>query len=148
MGLFRKLFRDKKLDPNSLSQAEAVAAIAVAAIAADGYLLEEERQSIFSVMSNLHIFQKYSSRQRLKLLEKLFDVLRQQGGHTLVYSAKDALPPQLRETAFAVAINMVMADGTLVESEREFLHQLEQVLEIPESCASQMIKSMLIKTQN
>ena len=147
MGLFRKLFRDKKLDPSSLSQAEAVAAIAVAAIAADGYLLEEERQSIFAVMSNLHVFQKYSSRQRLKLLEKLFDVLRQKGAHTLVYSAKEALPPQLRETAFAVAINMVMADGTLVESEREFLQQLEQVLEISEACASQMIKSMLIKNK-
>ncbi|MBD2043472.1 tellurite resistance TerB family protein [Microcoleus sp. FACHB-672] len=147
MGLFRKLFRDNKLDPNSLSQAEALAAIAVAAIAADGYLLEEERQSIFSVMSNLQVFKKYSSRQRLKLLEKLFDLLRQKGAPTLVDSAKDALPPKLRETAFAVAINMVIADGTIVESEREFLRQLEQVLEIPEACACQMIKSMLVKNK-
>ena len=148
MGLFRKLFSNQKLDTNSLSQAEAVAAIAVLAISADGYLLEEERQSLFSVMADLQVFKEYSSRQRLKLLEKLFDLLRQKGAHTLVYSAKDALPPKLRETAFAVAINMVMADGTLVETEREFLRQLEQVLEIPEACASQMIKSMLIKNKS
>ncbi|MBW4681750.1 MAG: tellurite resistance TerB family protein [Microcoleus vaginatus WJT46-NPBG5] len=148
MGLFRKLFSNQKLDTNSLSQAEAVAAIAVVAISADGYLLEEERQSLFSVMADLQVFKEYSSRQRLKLLEKLFDLLRQKGAHTLVYSAKDALSPKLRETAFAVAINMVMADGTLVETEREFLRQLEQVLEIPEACASQMIKSMLIKNKS
>lgn len=147
MGLFRKLFRDQKLDPNSLSQAEALAAIAVAALAADGYLLDEERQSLVSAMAGLQVFKKYSSQQRLKLLEKLFDLLRQKGAHTLVHSAKDALPPKLRETAFAVAINMVMADGTLVESEREFLRQLEQVLEIPDAVASQMVKSMLIKNK-
>ncbi len=146
MGFFKKIL-GKTLDPNSLSQAEAIAAIAVAAVAADGYLLDEERKRLFSLISSLQIFKDYSEKRRVKLLAKLFELLRQKGGQSLVYSAKDALPPQLREMAFGVATEIVLSDGVLTFKEKEFLQHLQEILEIPDNQASRTVKFMLLKNK-
>lgn len=146
MGLFKKML-GTTIDPHSLSQAEALAAIAVAAVAADGYLLDEERERLFSLISTLQIFKGYSEQRRLKLLEKLFELLRQKGGLSLVYFAKDAIPPQLRETAFGVATEIVLSDGVLTFKEKEFLQHLQETLEIPDSHASRTVKFMLLKNK-
>ena len=47
------------------------------------------------------------------MFDKLLDTLRRYGINALSNSAKESLPYDLREAAFAVATDLVLADGLL-----------------------------------
>ena len=53
----------------------------------------------------------------------------------------------LTETAFAIATDIVLADGEVTEEEQKLLNDLFQLLEIPEETAIKIIDVMLIKNQ-
>jgi tellurite resistance protein len=65
----------------------------------------------------------------------------------LLNAAITALPHDLTETAFAIATDIVLADGEVTEEEQKLLNDLFQLLEIPEETAIKIIDVMLIKNQ-
>ncbi len=60
-------------------------------------------------------------------------------------AAKESLPHDLREIAFAVATDLVLADGTVTEEEQNFLNDLYQALGISSEIALQIVQVMSIK---
>jgi tellurite resistance protein len=61
--------------------------------------------------------------------------------------AKESLPKELRETAFAVATDLALADGELGGKEKEILTKIQQIMEIPEDKAVTIIEVILIKNK-
>lgn len=140
MNLLEKMFGTQEADRGiSLSPAEAFAAVAVAAIAADGYLKTEERQQIVTLLRQVPLFAGYSEQRLAELLEKLFNLLSVKGINPLVAIARESLPAELQETAFRVAVDLVLVDGELTPKERNFIEHLWHIMDIPAEAASKFL---------
>jgi tellurite resistance protein len=96
----------------------------LAAVASDGYLADEEARGISAALSRMKLFRSYSNDVMGRLFDKLLGILRRDGINTLFNAAKESLPHDLQETAFAVATDLVLADGTVTEEEQNFLNDL------------------------
>ncbi|MBD2425960.1 tellurite resistance TerB family protein [Phormidium sp. FACHB-1136] len=149
MGLFDKVFTsDGETDsPQLMGAAEAIASIALVAIAADGYLADQEGQDMTMMLSRMHLFQGYPEDMLHRLFDSLLMRLKEQGPAALVDQAKVALPSDLRETAFAIATDLVLSDRTVTPQEQAFLDDLYRILEIPGDTALQIVQVMTIKNR-
>jgi tellurite resistance protein len=131
----------------SLSPAESFACVALVAIAADGYLSEQEGQEMTLALSRMQLFSSYSADVMHRMFDKLLALLKQYGPGELIALAKQSLPPDLRETAFAIATDLVLSDGTVAPQEQSFLDDLYQILEISGEVALQIVQVMNIKNR-
>ena len=138
----------KKKDPTrakrtSFSQAEAMAAIAVAAVAADGKILEVETERSLLLLSQLEIFKGFSEPKIIKIVDKLFNILNHKGLNNLVAIANESLQSKYKETAFRVATDLVFVDGEFSGSEQVFLKNLREVLDIPVETAGAILDAKI-----
>ncbi|MFE4108318.1 tellurite resistance TerB family protein [Almyronema epifaneia] len=148
MGLFDGVFKTEPGITNiTLSPAEAFAAVALVAIAADGYLSEQEGREMTMVLARMQLFRSFSTDVMHRLFDKLLGLLKQQGPSKLINLAKVSLPAELRETAFAIATDLVLADGTVTPQEQAFLDDLYRILEISGDTALQIVQVMTIKNR-
>ncbi|MBD0267030.1 tellurite resistance TerB family protein [Pseudanabaena sp. FACHB-2040] len=131
----------------SLSAAESFACVALVAIAADGYLSEQEGQEMTLALSRMQLFNSYSADVMHRMFDKLLVMLKQYGPGELIALAKQSLPQDLRETAFAIATDLVLSDGTVAPQEQSFLDDLYRILEIPGDMALQIVQVMNIKNR-
>ena len=148
MGLFDSVFNEGQTEQQiELKPEEAFAAVALVAIAADGYLSDQEGRDMTHMLERMHLFQSYSHEVMHRMFDKLLSVLKLEGPGKLIDLAKAQLPPDLRETAFAVATDLVLSDGTVTSQEQAFLDDLYRILEIPGDTALQIVQVMTIKNR-
>lgn len=148
MGLFDGVFGDEKSDKQvDLKPEEAFAAVALVAIAADGYLSDQEGRDMTNILSRMNLFQSYSGDVMHRMFDKLLSLLKLHGPGTLIDLAKTKLPQELRETAFAIATDLILSDGTVTSQEQAFLDDLYRILEIPGDTALQIVQVMTIKNR-
>jgi tellurite resistance protein len=143
MSLLDKIFKNQNESRTSFAPTEAFAAIAVSAIASDGFLSDEERQRIVLLLSELQLFSGYSEQRLRELLENLFNLLSVKGIDALVAVARESLPAELQESAFSVAIDLLLIDGVLSAKEETFLTHLWQIMDISAQTASEILDAKL-----
>ncbi len=131
----------------AFSPQEAYAAITLLAIASDGYLANEELDAITSHLSRMHLFHHFRPDTMQRMYAKLFDIMRKDGADVLLESAKETLPIELRESAFAMCCDLTLADGIMAKDEQTFLQQLHQILEIPGETADRILSVMAIRNR-
>ena len=112
------------------SQPEAMAAIAVCAIASGGYLLKQETEGVIVLLSQMEMFKGHSEKQITSMLNRLLNILSEKGINNLIAIDNDSLYSENKETAFILATNIILVDGVLSAKEQGFLTNLYQVLEI------------------
>ncbi len=132
---------------DTFNKQEAFLAIALATSAADGQITEAEAKGIFAYLLQMKMFDGYNERQMSDLLKKLITVLNNEGVGGLVAIAKSSLPTELRETAFACATDIALADGVIEDSEKALLEELQQVLDISDEIGQQILQVMIIKNR-
>lgn len=130
-----------------MGTAEALASIALVAIAADGYLADQEGQDMTMLLTRMALFSSYSKDAVHHLFDMLLTRLKTEGPGVLVDQAKAVLPQDLRETAFAIATDLVLSDRTVTPQEQAFLEDLYRILEIPSALAQQIVQVMTIKNR-
>lgn len=132
---------------SSMGTAEALASIALVAIAADGYLADQEGQDMTMLLSRMALFSSYSKEAMHHLFDMLLTRLKTEGPGAMVDQAKAVLPQDLRETAFAIATDLVLSDRTVTPQEQAFLEDLYRILAIPSPLAQQIVQVMTIKNR-
>lgn len=148
MGLFDSVFNaEKGITETELTAAESFASVALVAIAADGYLSDQEGRDMTAMLSRMKLFRNYSNDVMHRMFDKLLAILKREGPISLVNLAKASLPEELRETAFAIATDLVLSDGTVTSQEQAFLDDLYRILEIPGDQALQIVQVMTIKNR-
>ena len=146
MGIFDQVFRDKVDSKVAMDAAEAFAAICLVAISADGYLSDSEEAEMKMRLSRMQLFSDATDRlDRMK--DYLISRLKKYGSKEMIASAKAALPPQLAPTAFAIAADLVFADGTVSIEEQAFIDDLRHILAIPDEMALKIVEVMTIKNR-
>jgi tellurite resistance protein len=147
MGLFDKVKGSKEAEQVKLNKEEAFAAVSLAAVAADGEITEEEARGLITSLLRMKLYEKFNDKQMSAMFNKLVGVIKRQGVDALVTSSKEVLPADLRETAFAVAADLTLADGVLAKGEKDILTKIQESLGVPEDKAVNIIEVMLIKNR-
>jgi hypothetical protein len=133
----------------AFSPQEAYAGITLLAIVSDhylaSYLAEEELEAIDRYLRPMHLFQHFQPETMRRMCQKLFIILHRDGEDILLASARETLPPELREAAFASASDLIFADGMISRVESSFLTQLSQALEIPTAIAAKILSVAHLK---
>lgn len=147
MGLFDRVKGVKEAENIKLTKEESFASISLVAIAADGVITEEEAQGMVVGLVRMKMYAGYNSNQMGAMLNKLVGIIRKQGIDALLSMAKEGLSPDMKETAFAVATDLALADGEIAEKEKQILTKIQQDLGIPEDKAVTIIEVLLIKNK-
>ena len=146
MGLFDKVMGPKE-DKTKLSKEEAFAAVAFAAIAADGVITEEEARGFIVGLYRMKMFANFSDRDMNAILNKLVNTIKKNGLEGMVTMANESLPADLKQTAFAFATDLAFADGDVDQTERDILTKVQQLMAIPEAQAMKIIEVIMIKNK-
>jgi hypothetical protein len=72
------------------------------------------------------------------LLDQLLALLRSKGAQHLMVEAAEVLTPGQRNTAYAMAAEIMRSDGPLVEDERNILANLAGVLELDSTITAEV----------
>jgi tellurite resistance protein len=99
--------------------------------AVDRTMTDAELARIGEIVSNLPVFAEYDQEKLVKTAEACGEVLGNDGGleHVLML-IKGGLPKKLRETAYAVALEVAAADLDVGPEEMRFLDMLRDSLEL------------------
>lgn len=147
MGLLDAVLGTENQNQAALNPAEAFAVIVLMATASDGYLSVEQANCITFVLSRMKLFKSYPHEMMDRLFDKILDILQGDGFNALFDAAKDSLSQDLREAAFAVATDFVLAEGIVAEEEKNFLNDLYQALDVSSERAMQIVQVILIKNR-
>lgn len=127
----------------NLTPPEALLLISVLAVAADGKLSDVEQETL---EIHYHRFTGEASPPAFREhLNHLCQITTQYAYEDILETAKKILSPRLRETAFAIAVDVVLADGVFTTDEKQFITELWNALAIPDEIGQKIIDVMVIK---
>lgn len=114
---------------DQLSHHEALIFVMVTMSAVDRKMTDAELRRIGQTVSNLPVFRDFHEENLVQTAEACGEILGQDGGldHVLDMVVA-ALPERLRETAYALALEVAAADLEVEEEEVRFLELLQERL--------------------
>lgn len=133
------------MDP--LSRTEALVGVAFCAAFADGTVGSEEDERLEDHLAECHALRHADDATLHAALEKVERILRKEGDDALLERAATALPPPLRETAFCLAADLVLADGEIHAEERAFIERLRTRLGVEDTLGSKIVEVLLIRNK-
>jgi len=99
--------------------------------AADGDMPDAELRIIGDIVEDLPIFRDFDSSELPRVLNDCTDLIgREDGLEETLKAIKTALPAKLRETAYAIACDLVAADGEASQEELRILELIRHRLNI------------------
>ena len=81
------------------------------------------------------------------MIDKLLGLLNKHSQSFLLNKSIEALPHDLRETAFAVAVDLIFADGNVEKAEKELIENIKEAINIPDDLAIKIVEVMAIKNR-
>jgi tellurite resistance protein len=114
-----------------LGHHEALIYTMVTMSAVDRTMTDAELARIGEIVSNLPIFAEYDAERLVQTSETCGEILSQSNGlQQVLQLIRSALPKKLRETAYAVALEVAAADLDVRPEETRFLEMLSDNLEL------------------
>lgn len=123
---------------------EAFAAIALAAVACDGELASLEARELRQQLEYRQPYCHLGPEGMILLLDRLLQLLREQGWRALVAEAGPLLAWEQRETALALAGHLTRADHVQSGDEQAFLSTLAEQLAIPAERAATILEVIAV----
>jgi tellurite resistance protein len=130
-----------------LSADEAIMTVVLGAIMADGEVDDDEVTRLKAMCVLSPIYARNTSERDRNIVQRALNQVSQDGEQAMRRAAA-ALSPALRETAFAFACDMVLADGVLASSEERFVEQLAETLELAPALARAIVQVTLIRNRD
>jgi hypothetical protein len=145
MGLFDNLFG--KGGSKELTKPEAFTGVLMSAVASDGHISNEESQGLCTILGRMRMFDNWTNEKFNAMINRLLGMLKREGPEEVLSRCSTVLPEELKETAFANACDLLLADGGIEDAERVFLDSLQRKLEINGDQALTIVEVMIIKNR-
>ncbi|MCU0816909.1 MAG: tellurite resistance TerB family protein [Cypionkella sp.] len=117
--------------PASMSPQDALVAVMVAVSAADEQMRTAELVAIQRLVNHMPVFADYDADRIRTISQTVFDLFEEEDGLDALFGLiRDALPERLHETAYALACDVVSADGKLRDMELRMLEEVREELHI------------------
>ena len=124
---------------------QAVIAVLIAAMDANQHVSPEEAARAHHITWSMRRFRRKSGETVDRLIETVRDRIEEDGTSAVLQQAARAIPARLRPSAFAVAIDLMLADNRLERAERRFVTELAAVLKVRAALADDIVRVLLIK---
>jgi tellurite resistance protein len=129
-----------------LSPQEAFVSLLIASARADGSVSVHEANSIEQIVDGMQLFRGQSHQDLQQVFTKAADRIKTHGVPTVVQAAAAVVPAELRPTAFAVAVDLMLSDGQLSPKEERFGDELRALLKVERDTAARIID--VLRTKN
>lgn len=124
---------------------EGFAGVMLCASACDGHIGDEEGHSLNLILGQKKLYERQTPQQFSSMMDRLIGELKRGGPERLLEKSHGAVPPELRECAFANAVDIVLADGVVEQEERDFIDSLQVKFGIEEQRAKAIVQVMVFK---
>lgn len=105
--------------------------VMVTMAAADASMTDDEMGKIGNIISVLPAFRDFSSEKLLPTAQECAAILQEDTGlETVLGLVKEALPVHMRETAYALAVDVAAADLTIEQEEMRLLELIRYTLDV------------------
>ena len=141
---------DQALDHRTalkLSRAEAVATVLVGCAAVDGVLRAEEASRLNEVLTSSRWMLESGVEAKGALTTRALNLIADHGLAAVLTACAEAIPAELRPTAFALAMDLALADGRLGSRENTLIDELQGALRIDDDLARKIVDVLLIKNR-
>ncbi len=91
------------------------------------------------------LYQRLPRKQFGSIFDRLMGQLKKGGPEKLLDKCYPVVPPELRESAFANAVDIVLSNGQVDAEEKEFIDDLKKKFEIEDQRAKTIVKVMVYK---
>lgn len=117
--------------PHSYTPQDALVAVMVTASASDERMSDSELAWINRIIDSLPIFENYDKARIGNVSNSVFDLFEEEDGLDALFGLiREALPESLFETAYALACDVVAADGMARQQELRLLEEMRLDFEI------------------
>lgn len=130
-----------------LTKADAFAGILLGASAVDGHISDEEAQNLVATLTRMKLYDNWTSDKLVKTINRMMGMIKREGAEEVLVRCARAVPKELHKTAFANACDIVLADGTLEDEEKEFVNKLWKALGLASEEAHNIAQVMMIKNR-
>jgi tellurite resistance protein len=118
-------------DEAPLSAQDALIAVMVAASASDQNMRTAELVAIQRMVNHMPVFADYDTDRIRRVSQMVFDLFEEEDGLDAFFGLiRLALPERLHETAYALACDVVTADGKHSQVELQMLEEVREELHI------------------
>lgn len=143
-GKYEEVFSAEGQSEQMLSPEEGVVAIVFVAMFANNDVNKEDLEYLSDMLSSLEIFDSYSTIEMQEVLDDITSIYDEEGIGILFNTAIASITDELVETAFEVAVEVVLVDDSLSEEAENFLYNIQKALGIPEEIAQEIIDDLVI----
>jgi uncharacterized tellurite resistance protein B-like protein len=147
MSVVDRALRERGTPPRespTLSVPDALAAILVASVFVDGVLNVDESARVERVLSTSRLF----STAHVGSIERAIARLNDRGAEAVLTASARALPPELRPTAFAMAVDLVLCDGRVEPREKAYIDSLQAALGVEAETAGKIVEVLVITNRD
>lgn len=118
-------------DTAAMSPQDALVAVMVAASASDQNMRTAELVAIQRMVNHMPVFAEYDADRIRRVSQIIFDLFEEEDGLDALFGLiREALPERLNETAYALACDVVTADGKHSQVELQMLEEVREELRI------------------
>ncbi|HEV8360059.1 MAG TPA: tellurite resistance TerB family protein [Candidatus Thermoplasmatota archaeon] len=136
------------LDPGSedhFTAAQGVAGVVLYAVIADEVATDEEMDGLRTMLGRMDLFRDPA--QIDVSLRKALRIAKARGDEGMLALAATGVPANLRATAFALAVDLVMADKDVSDEEEACIERIQAALGVPDDVAHKIVEVLVIKNE-
>ncbi|MDE2445522.1 MAG: tellurite resistance TerB family protein [Alphaproteobacteria bacterium] len=134
--------------PGTISNQQALIYVMVMMSAVEGRISTDELQEIELLIRRLPIFKNFDRARLLTITQECSDILQNEEGMTTVLGlVNNQLAPKLKETAYALAVEVAASDLVVGREELRFLAILRDALGLDKLVTAAIERSAIARYQ-
>ncbi len=134
--------------PGTISTEQALIYVMVTMSGVEGKISTTELKEIGHVVQNLPIFKGFDSARLTTVAQECGEMLQEpEGLMTVLGLAREQLSPRLRETAYALAVEVAASDMAVGKEELRFLAILRDTLGLDKLVTAALERSVIARYQ-
>jgi hypothetical protein len=126
---------------------EALIALFIGAMNANDHVAADEAARAHHLIWSTRRFRRKSGETVGRLIEQMREFVATSDARVVVERATKAIPARLRPSAFAVLVDLLLADAKLEGKERRFLRELGSDLKLKPDTVQQILDVVVLKNQ-
>jgi tellurite resistance protein len=124
---------------------QAFIALFISAMEANRHVSREEAARAHHIIWSMKRFRRKSGESVDRVIDAMRTLIEQQGAAAVMTEAARTVPARLRPAAFALSTDLVLADGTIERTERQFLNRLAGLLGLDRMTRDVILDAIVIK---
>ena len=133
------------LGVDRLDADDAFIALLIGAMDASGHVSAEEAARAHNIIWSMRRFRHRSGETVGRKIERMRTLVEKQGASSVIEAAARKIPTRLRQSALAVAADLVLVDGRMERLEGRFLRQLAADLGLDRRTAENILDVIRLK---